>query len=152
MYFQTRISYLKQIENGSVIKKAEDYIIEALSFTECEARLQSILEESIPEYDLLKAATTKLTDIILHDNAETFWKAKLSYVSYDEDSGREKKIQEYLLVQAEKPLEVIKIIEDRMEGSIVDWEIVSIQETGILDVFFYEEGKTEDKEDDKVES
>ena len=51
-WFNAKIKYLKQLENGSIAKVSESYLLNALSFTEAEARLQGILEEYISEYQL----------------------------------------------------------------------------------------------------
>ena len=150
-WFTTKISYLKQIENGSVIKKSEAYMINAMSFTEAEARLQMILESYIPEYELQSCSKTKLTDVVFHENEEKWYKVKMAYVSYDEDSGKEKKINETFMVAAGNLKEVYERMEERMEGSIVDWEITAISVTTILDIFPYEDGQIVNREEEEEE-
>ncbi len=148
-WFTTKISYLKQIENGSVIKKSEAYMISAMSFTEAEARLQMILESYIPEYELQSCSKTKMTDAVYSENEDKWYKVKLAYVSYDEDSGKEKKINETFMVAASNLKEVYERMEERMEGSIVDWEITGITLTNILDIFPYEDGQIVNQEEEE---
>jgi hypothetical protein len=62
-WFQTKIGYLKQAENGTIFKKKEVYFLNSLSFTEAEARLQGILEEYIPEYNLESCTKSNVNDI-----------------------------------------------------------------------------------------
>lgn len=134
--FQAKISYLKQTENGSVIKKSDEYLVSAYTFTEAEANLQQFLQDYISDYDLIKLAISNINDVVLPSGDEvlTYWKCRLAYVTYDEESGKEKKVSEYLLINAQNTVEATEIIEKRMEGSIVDWEIIQISETNIIDV------------------
>ena len=101
-WFTVKIKYLKQSpEDGSITSKSEAYMLNALSFTEAEARLQGILEEYIPEYNLLACAKTNIQDVIIDESQEFFYKIKVSYISADPDSGKEKKINENYMIQAD---------------------------------------------------
>ena len=136
-WFSCKINYLKQAENGTIFKKSEQYMLNALSFTEAEARLQGILEEYIPEYNLATCAKSNINDIVIDESQEFFFKLKVTYVSVDSDSGKEKKISENYLVQADSIKDAIEKTEVRMEGSIVEWEIANASKTTIVDVFPY---------------
>lgn len=128
-----------QAENGSVIKKTESYLVNALSFTEAEARLQSILEQHVPEYELKSCAKINMTDAVFTEDAERWYKSEIVYTSHDEDSGKEKKIKETFFVACNSIDNVLSILEDRLEGSVVDWETVGVSLTDVLDVFPYED-------------
>jgi len=138
-WYKAKIQFLKQAENGTIFKKSEEYFLNALSFTEAEARLQGILEEYIPEYNLATCSKSNINDIVIDESKETFFKLKITYVSVDSDSGKEKKFNENYLVQADSIIEAIEKTNERMEGSIVDWEIVNAAKTNVIDVFPYEE-------------
>jgi hypothetical protein len=145
-WFICKISYLKQAENGSIYKKSENYILNSMSFTEAEARLQAALEETIPEYNLLSCSKTNISDIIFEDGAQAYYKAKVTYSSVDEDSGKERKITENYLVAADSLKEAYEKTEARLEGSIVEWELPAINKTTITEVFPYlEDGSLEDR-------
>lgn len=136
-WFSCKISYLKQAENGSIFKKSEQYMLNALSFTEAEARLQGILEEYIPEYDLSTCAKSNINDIVIDESKDFFFKVKVTYVSADADSGKEKKINENYLVQADSTKGALEKVEERMVGTVMAWEIASISKTLVIDVFPY---------------
>lgn len=138
-WFKTKISYLKQAENGSVVKKTDNYLVNALSFTEAEARLLTIISDYVPEYDLVSCAKVKITDAVFNEDAAKWYRVQLAYVSHDEDSGKEKKINEFFMVQADNIEEALKVTSERMEGSIVSWSIPCAQLTDVLDVFPYED-------------
>ena len=153
-WFSCRISYLKQADNGSIFKKNETYLLNALSFTEAEARLQGILEEYIPEYNLLACSKTNVTDVIIDESKEFFFKLRVTFLSADEDSGKEKKISENYLIQASNLKESLELMEERLKGSIVQWEIPNISKAVIVDVFPYVEDAivTSTKEKTKAKS
>jgi|TARA_B110000259_G_scaffold47396_1_gene55237 hypothetical protein len=148
-WFTVKIKYLKQSpDDGSITSKSEAYMLNALSFTEAEARLQGILEEYIPEYNLLACAKTNIQDVIIDEAYENFFKVKVSYVSADPDSGKEKKINENYIIQADGLKEAYEKMEVRLQGSIVSWEIPSITKSNVVDVFPYiEETVLENKEE-----
>ena len=134
-WFSTKISFLKQAENGSIYKISEQYLLNAESFTEAEARLQAILEDSIPEYNLLTCAKANVSDIIFNEGAEAFYSCKISFLSHDEDSGKEKKVTQTFLVAADSVKEAGDLLEDKMKGTVVEWELLTISKTPIVDVF-----------------
>jgi hypothetical protein len=138
-YFQCKISYLSQNDDGSISKKNEEYVLNALSFIEAETKLQEYLEELIPEYNLLSCKKTNLSDVVIDESKDNFFKTKVSYVSFDEDSGKQKKINEVFLVQADSLKETLSKMEARLVGSIVDWEIPNITKTNIVEFFQYSE-------------
>ena len=137
-WFNAKIKYLKQLENGSISKVSESYLLNALSFTEAEARLQGILEEYISEYQLKSLSPINIQDVIIDDSKDNFFKTKVCFISADPDTEKEKKINESYMVQANNSAEAIEKLSERLKGSIVDFEIVSTSKTSILDVFPYE--------------
>ncbi|MFM7022736.1 MAG: DUF4494 domain-containing protein [Flavobacteriales bacterium] len=144
-WFICKISYLKQAENGSIYKKSESYVLNSMSFTEAEARLQAALEEVIPEYNLLTCVKTNISDIVFDESAESYFKAKITYKSVDADSGKERAVTENYLIAAESLKDACMKIEERMEGSVVDWELPAITKTTVTEVFPYtEDGTLED--------
>lgn len=148
-WFSVKINYLKQAENGSIFKKSEQYMLNALSFTEAEARLQGILEEYIPEYNLATCAKSNINDIIIDESQDFFFKLKVTYVSADADTGKEKKINENYLIQADSIKDAIDKTEERMQGTVMDWEISSISKTNIVDVFPYVDEAIVDSQEEK---
>jgi hypothetical protein len=138
-FFNCKISFLKQTDNGTIVRKNEVYELNALSFTEAEARLQGILEQYIPDYNLLALKKSDITEVIMDESKEFFFKAKVTFVSADDDSGKEKKITENYLVQAATVEEANDIMKERLKGSVVQWEIPSVSKTNVVDVFPYVE-------------
>lgn len=143
-FFEVAIRYDKLFENGIVKKVTEVYVVDALSFTEAEAR---IIEEMRPYINCdFQVATIKRTHIaeLIKDDKEfkdKWYKVRLNFISLN-DNNTVKRTAHYLLVNENTIDNVHDIIVNHMVGSVLDYEIVKIDETKILDVFL-KEGETE---------
>ncbi|MBQ5380115.1 MAG: DUF4494 domain-containing protein, partial [Paraprevotella sp.] len=71
-------------------------------------------------------------------DADRWFKAKVAFITLDEKSGAEKKTNQNMLVQASDLRDAVKRLDKGMEGSMVDYEIISVAETPIMDVFHYQ--------------
>jgi hypothetical protein len=69
--------------------------------------------------------------------ADKWFKAKLTFITLDEKSGKEKKTSTNVLVQAADLRDATKKLDEGMKGTMADYEISSIAETPIIDVFPY---------------
>jgi hypothetical protein len=136
--YEAKINYLKQLENGSIAKKNESYLVEAHTFTEAEANLQKVLQPVISEYELKALKQVKFTDCILNYEADNVYHVKAVLKDVDPDTGKEKAITENYYVMSDNVEAARKSVDERLKGSIGDWHISSIRETKILDIFTYD--------------
>ena len=61
----------------------------------------------------------------------------MAYVTLDEHSGAEKKTYTNILVQAADLRDAVKRLDEGMKGTLAEYEIISIAETKIMDVYLY---------------
>ena len=141
-WFICKISYEKTLENGMNKKVTEPYLVDALSFTEAEAR---IIEEMTPyisgEFSVADVGRAKFSEIFFAEddiNASYWYKVKLGFITLDEKTGAEKKTYTNVLVQASDLRDAVKRLDEGMKGSMADYIIVSVAETPIMDVYPYE--------------
>ena len=140
MFFEVRIRYEKTMENGQNKKVNEPYLVDALSFTEAEAR---IINEMTPfisgDFKVKAVKEVNLSEIFFsnEESADTYFKARLAYVTLDERSGAEKKTYTNVLVQAADLRDAVKKLDEGMKGTMADYKIISIAETKIVDVYLY---------------
>ena len=141
-WFLCKISYEKTLENGTDKKVTEPYLVDALSFTEAEAR---IIEEMTPytsgEFSVAAVGRAKFSEIFFAEddiNASYWYKVKLGFITLDEKTGSEKKTFTDVLVQAFDLRDAVKRLDEGMKGSMSDYIIVSVAETPIVDVYPYE--------------
>ena len=147
-WFEAKIRYEKVAENGMTKKVTEPYLIEALSFTEAESR---IIEELVPyisgEFAVSGIKRANYSEVFTSDKEEDdrWFKCKINFITLDEKSGAEKKVASYMLVQAADLRVAVKNLDESMKGTMADYEIASIAETAIMDVYPYESKQESDQ-------
>jgi hypothetical protein len=143
-WFECKINYEKTAEDGIRKKVTEPYLVDALSFTEAEAR---IIEEMRPyisgEFTVMDIKRARYSETFLNDNGDLFYKVKINMITLDEKSGTEKKTPVQMLVQASTLHEAMSVVDNGMKGTLADYAIASVSETALMDVFpFVAEVKT----------
>lgn len=139
-WFLCKVKYDKTMQDGALKPVTEPYLVEAINFTEAERR---IIEEMKPfisgEFDVPSITKARFAEIFetVDDSADRWFRAKLSFITLDEKSGKEKKSSHNVLIQAEDLRDSIKRLDNGMKGSMMDYVISSITETAILDVYHY---------------
>lgn len=138
-WFECKISYDKVLENGMQKKVTEPYLVDALSFTEAEAR---IIEEIRPfisgEFTVTDIKRARISEIFFNENGDRYYKIKVFYITLDEKSGAEKKTAAMMLAQACTLKEALGVLEEGMKGTLSDYTVASIAETMLMDVFHFD--------------
>ena len=143
-YFISTVRYDKTLENGINKTVNEQYLFEALSFTEAEARTIKELKPFMSgKFSIPQIVKPNISELMLSNesDADRYYKVKVAFISLDEKSGIEKKTTSAMLVQAKDFKNAYDRFMASMKGSISDYEITSIAETKILDYFPYCENK-----------
>lgn len=135
-WFECKIRYDKAQENGAIKKVTEPYLVDALSFTEAEAR---IIEEQTPfvsgEVNVTAVKRTKIAEIFWDDSADKWYLVKVAFITIDEKTAVEKKSTSLILVAASDFKGAYDNFMEGMKGTMADFEIVSITETPLMDVY-----------------
>lgn len=148
-WFSVRVMYEKLHENGMKKKVKELFLIDALSFTEAEARA---IGEMTPftEGDL-RVTAMKIEDISEifnqsdNEKADKWYRMKVMYMTLDEKSGKEKRTPHICLVRGCSTEDATRLLHEGMKGSMADYEIHTVSETQYMDVFFYSLDKVSDE-------
>ena len=137
-WFECTIKYEKQLEEGKVAKTTERYLVDALTFTEAEARIIKEMKPFISgEFEVANINPQKYSELFWNEKCDKWFKTKVNFIVLDEEKGVEKKVANYMLVQANDLKEARELLVEGMKGSQADWEIASISETKIIDVYKY---------------
>ena len=135
-WFECKVRYDKMMENGVPKKVNEPYLVDALSFTEAEAR---IIEEQTPfisgDFSINAVKRTKISEIFWDDTADKWYMAKLAFITIDEKTAVEKKTTTLILVAGSDFKGAYDNFMDGMKGTMADFELVSLAETPIMDVY-----------------
>ena len=144
-YFECKVSFEKIMEDGKQKTVTEAYLVDALSFAEAEARIIKEVASFISgEFTVKDIKRARLSELFFNGNGDRFYKVKVYYITLDAKSLTEKKTAVQMLAQASNLKEAVTILEEGMKGTLADYEIASVTETQLMDVFPYEAG-----EDDK---
>ena len=143
-WYEVKYQHEQTQEDGTQKKVTELYTVDALSFTEAESKITEEMKLYVSGETLIKAITRAPYKEILFDdreNADKFYKAKLDFITIDEKTEKEKKSTVTYLVQAANLDEAKKNINEVMGTTMIDYDIQSIAETKIIDVFEHGENK-----------
>lgn len=141
-YFEVVIKYDKMQENGSVKRVSEKYIADALTCTEAESRVTEEMQPFISGDFLATSVKQTAISEIFNPGADRYWLAKVAFITFDERTGKEKRTISQMLVGAPDFTNAVEEFNGGMKGTMADFEIVSLSETPIMDVFRWE-AKTE---------
>ncbi|MFB6319347.1 DUF4494 domain-containing protein [Saccharicrinis sp. FJH54] len=146
-WFEVKVKYQKIDEQGKEKKVSEPYLVDAVSFTEAEARTYEELKAYLgEEFNILNIKRANYSDLFFFDSGDRWFKCKVVFITLDEEKGVEKKTSNYMLVQATEIDEALANLTESMKDLTVDYTVQSIQETPIMDVFpyFKDENENED--------
>ena len=135
-WYECRVKFEKTLETGTQKKVTEAYLVDAMSFTEAENR---IIEEMTPyisgEFEVTAVKKDRISELFIDPQGDKWYRAKVMFITLDEKSGAEKKTATTMLVQAKDFESAVANLKDGMKGTMSDWEINTITETTLMDVF-----------------
>ena len=143
-WYEVKYQHEQTQEDGTQKKITELYTVDALSFTEAESNITEERKLYVSGETFIKAITRAPYKEIFFDereSADKYYKAKLDFITIDEKTEKEKKSTVTYLVQAASLDEAKKNINEVMGTTMIDYDIQSIAETKIIDVFEHGENK-----------
>ena len=137
-FYEVKIQYQKTLEDGKEKKVTEQYVVEALSFTEAESR---IAEEMLPytdgDLDVVSEKIAPFNEIFISENStdDKWFVSKVGFITLDEKTAKEKKQTFRYLVQAATSELALDYTKEMFSHGMSDYSIDSVQDTQTLDVF-----------------
>ena len=139
-WFECKIRYEKVMEDGLQKRVSENYVVDALSFSEAEERIIEEMSSYISgEFDVIDIKKASYKEIFFADEdmADKWYKAKLQFITIDEKTDKEKRSAVNYLVNAGSFNGAVRNIEAVMSGTMIDYIIASVAEATLMDVFEY---------------
>ncbi len=140
-WFETKIRFDKTQDDGTLKPVTEQYVVDALSFTEAEKSLIEEMSVYISgEFKITGIRPAPYHEIFFSDNDkdDKWYKAKLQFITIDEKTEKEKRSTVTYLVQAATLPGAVRNIEEVMNGTMIDYVISAINETMFMDVFVHD--------------
>lgn len=140
-FFEVKIQYQKMLEDGKEKKVTEQYVVEALSFTEAEAR---IVGEMLPytdgDLDVVSEKIAPFNEIFISGNStdDKWFVSKVGFITLDEKTAKEKKQTFRYLVQAATSEIALDYTKEMLSHGMSDYSIDSVHDTQTLNVFLNE--------------
>ena len=139
-YFEVKIQYEKMLEDGKEKKVTEQYVVEALSFTEAEARITEEMNPYISgEFDVVSEKIASFNEILISDslNDDKWFICKVSLITIDEKTSKENKTSQRLLVQADTSQTALEYTKKLFDSSMTEFSIDAVKETPTIEVFLH---------------
>lgn len=134
-WFECKVKYDKVLEDGCSKNVTDTYLIRAISFAEAEAR---VVEEVTPymtgDFEVCACAKRNYQELIGSNNGERFYKVKVSFITLDEKTAKEKVTSNNVLVQADDISSALSKFEMSMNMCSVDYVVESVADTKYVDV------------------
>ena len=137
-WFECKVKYDKMMENGMQKKVSEPYLVDALSFTEAEARIIKEMTQFISgDFSVANIKRANISELFMDETGDKWYKCKVNFITLDEKSGAEKRTASYMLAQASDLQRALENLLEGMKGTMADFEVASITETPIMDIYPY---------------
>ena len=147
IWYECKVKYRKTHETGEQKVSTDTYLLDAVSYTEAESRLiEEMKAYTNEDFRIMNIKVANFAEVHPFENSDRWFKSKVSLIALDEESGKEKKTNIYLLVQANDVKEAFENTEKAMAETMGDYSIPAIIESPILDVFPYFTGEEEQLE------
>lgn len=146
-WFTVGVRYTKQLEDGSFKRVTEPYLLAAMTHGDAEARIYEEIGSFIRgEFAVTKVAKTDIHEIFHYEDAETWYKCKISYEAVAvENEGRASKVSQNILVSAHNVRDAYDRLKESLGGLMIDYTIPSIQISPIVDIFPFNDKDEESK-------
>ncbi|WP_291857346.1 DUF4494 domain-containing protein [Marinilabilia sp.] len=159
-WFECKVKYIKTDENtGKEKKVTEPYLVDAVSFTEAESRIHEEMQSMIRgDFQVTNIRKADYSDLFPNFAGDRWYKCKVSHLSIDENAGKEKKVSSQMLVIADNVRDAFDNLMQGLSDMVVDFEVLSITESPLMDVFPYDaenaftkKGTSEENEEEAEE-
>lgn len=149
-WFECKVRYEKTQEDGSEKMVNELYVVDALSFTEAEASIIDNMSVYVSgEFKVANINPANYNEIFFsgNDDDDLWFKARLAFITIDEKKGEKRTYVNYL-IQAKCIERAKRYVDEVMGKTMNDYELKSLSETKIFDVFEHEPS-TDNKQKEK---
>jgi len=138
-WFESKVKYMKVSESGKENMVTENFLLDAVSFTDAETRMIKQMQEMVKkgEFSVIDIKKSNIAEVFPFDDGEWWFKVTINLVTIDEEAGREKKLRTYYLIMADDINEVLKRLDESLSYLVIPYVVTAIAVSSIVDVFPY---------------
>ena len=154
-WFKTKVRFEKMGEDGMLKKVTENYVVDALSHTEAEEKITEEMSAYVSgEFEVKGIVPAPFKEIFFSDDPtdDRWYQAKVAFITIDENTDKEKRSNHTYLVQAGTLEAAVVNIKEAFGSTMIDYVLVSVNETNFWDVFTYKAKSNDDIVDGKMKA
>lgn len=145
-YYLVKIKYIKEFTDGTLKRVSEQYLIDASSFTEAEARITEEVIQHVRGEAVVQAMSRQdVADIFYYDDSDTWFSCVVSTIMEDADTGKERKLSNNYFLTAPTAKTANARILECLDQLMVSFEVTQLKKTKIVELFAYIPPETEKK-------
>lgn len=149
---RTTVKFEKTMPDLSQKTVREKYIVEAITPTEAEKKTTEEMSYYISGgFAIQSCKEMGFKEVFFDDKGDRYYLAKVSFITLNADTGKEKRTNITYLVQASTLKEALRHVEVAMNCGMQDWEVTALTETKYLDVFEYKAPASETEAEEVTE-
>lgn len=136
MIYEVSIILDKLAEKGLPKRVKEQYLVEAVSFTDAEKRAAEYIAPYVSgEVRIAAIKQSNVAEVVTCDDesANKFYKVKHSFITIDEERGLEKKQAQFIIFQAASVDDARNKYYDHVHGWLQDVLLEDVAETNFFD-------------------
>ena len=139
-WFECKVKYNKVSESGREQMVTENFLLDAVSFTDAETRMIRQMQQMAKggEFAVTDIKKSRIAEVFPYDTGEWWFKATINLVTVDEEAGKEKKMRTYYLVMADDIKEALERLYESLSYLVIPYVISALSVSTIVDVFPYE--------------
>ena len=139
-WFECRVKYLKVSESGNEQVVTENFLLDAVSYTDAETRIIRQMQQIVKggEFSIVDIKKSRIAEVFPYEAGEWWFKATINLVTVDEEAGKEKKVRSYYLVMADDIKEALTRLDESLSYLVIPFVTTSMSLSTIADVFPYE--------------
>jgi len=143
-WFTCVVKYTKNGVDGSEEKSTEQFLLDAYTYTEAEARLVGIVTEFCAgPFEVQQISKSNYVEVVRFESGDRWFRIKVALTSFDEKSGKEKEHNQFFLFSADDVRDAYDKTGEFMKTAGIGYVIPAINYTKISEVYpLSEEGST----------
>ena len=137
-WFECKVKYTKVTESGKEQTVTENFLLDAVSFTDAETRITRQMQEMVRgEFWVTDIKKSRIGEVFPYDMGEWWFKATINLVTIDEEAGKEKKMRTYYLVMADDIKQALERLDESLSYLVIPYVVSALAVSTIVDVFPY---------------
>lgn len=138
-WFDCKVKYMKVSESGSESMVPENFLLDAVSYTDAETRIIRQMQQMVKggEFSIVDIKKSRIAEVFPYETGQWWFKASINLVTVDEDAGKEKKIKACYLIMADNIKEALARLDESLDYLVIPFVTTALAVSAIVDVFPY---------------